>query len=196
MTDSSKRLSTSEACNHLGCSDKTLRRYVKKGAIKKYGSHKQVYFNEHDVKKLYEQVHKNKAKHRPDSLEPTVKLTKTQEIHKAISKPTKALLNDHGTTVLLETTKLIEENGLLRGVERSTILRYSLAVQLKDQYMNTFMQDSDQFFLQCAKQFQSEIQHYEKELGLTPAALAKIKPMEKEEIDQESMEMEGMLNNG
>jgi hypothetical protein len=172
----------------LDCSKRTVTRYVSNGKLKKVGKGKNARYDKDDVMELYKEVKFNKAKHRPDSLQPTVNLTKTKEIRKVISKPTKSLLNDHGKTVLLETTKLIADNGLLEGVEKSTILRYSLAVQLKDQYMNTFMQDSDQFFLQCAKQFQSEIQHYEKELGLTPAALAKIKPMEKEDNDVDPME--------
>jgi hypothetical protein len=159
-------------------------RYVKSGKLRKHGKGKKATYVKDDVMSIYKEVKAKRELHRPDASEPKVNLTETQKIKKLISAPVKTLLNDHGKEVLLGTTALIKSNGFLDGIEKSTVLRYAIAVQMKEQYMNSFINGDhagDPFYLNCAKVFQSEIQHYEKELGLTPAALAKIKPKEKED---------------
>jgi hypothetical protein len=172
----------------LGCSNRTIERYVKSGKLTQMGKGKSVKFDKNEVLKIASKLLENKAKHRPDSVKPdaTIILPDPRQARKLIAdEPTEELLNSVGKEVILETTALLESNDLLEGVDRTTILRYALAVQLKDKYINAGALESDKYFFDIAKQFQAEIQHYEKELGLTPAALAKIKPREKESSSAE-----------
>ena len=184
-------MNMTEAVQFLGCSKRTVQRYIEKGKIpftEKNGERK---FRRKDLAPILLKLIESREKHRPDIGENPVNLTDLKKIKRVISKPSKPLLNDFGTQVLMETTKVIESNNLLKGIEKSTILRYALAVQMKDQYLNSFINgDSagDPFYINTAKVFQSEIQHYEKELGLTPASLSRIKPHVEEDNDKDDME--------
>jgi len=182
-------MNLNDATDFLGCSKRTVQRYIKSGKLPYKTKNGVIDVKKRDLAPLLLKLINNRDKHRPDASDSTPSMTKAQMIKKATSSPSVSLLDNIGEKVLMETTKLIEENGLLLGIERTTVMRYALAVQLKDKYLNTFLESNESFYMNVVKQFQSEIQHYEKELGLTPASLAKIKPQEKEEKDVDPMEL-------
>ncbi len=185
-----------DAAAFLGCSKRTVQRYIENSKLPYTTRGTKKHVKKKDLFKIANELHGNTAKHRPDKGEPKEKpLSKVKEMRTAISSPSTPLLNAMGKKILLNTTKIIQDNNLLTGIDKSTILRYAIAVQMKDHYLSFFKEDGDPFYLNTAKVFQTEIQHYEKELGLTPAALRKLKPVTEEEeiiIDP----MEELLNGG
>ena len=183
------RMTLQESIDFLGCSERTLHRYVRKGELPYTIKDKKKQYKKKDLFKIALKMQENKDKHRPDVHEPKEKpLTKVQEMKKAIKAPTESLLNPVGKEILLDTTKLIRENNLIEGMDKSTVLRYAIAVQMKDHYVNLAHTNMEKYFFDIAKQFQAEIQHYERELGLTPAALRKLKPIQDEVIEVDPME--------
>ncbi len=189
-----------EAVIFLNCSLRSVQRYIKDGRLPYKLEDGKKTFKKRDLRSIKNKVVGNRVKHRPNLVKPPADLegaTKRVEVKKIkaviADKPTKALLNEIGKVVLLETTKLLKDNSLLDGIERSVILRYAIAVQMKEKFMSKAVHGfEDKFYFDIAKQFQQEIQHYEKELGLTPAALSKMKP--KEDNNKEVDPMEDLLN--
>ncbi len=183
-----------EATTFLGCSKRTVQRYIRDETLPYKMKGKNKVFKKRDLAPILVKLIENRDKHRPDVGEPSGKVLETQKVKALIKQsPTKSLLNEIGTVVLLDTTKLLKDNDLLEGIEKSTILRYAIAVQMKDNFMSKAVNGyEDKFYFDIAKQFQQEIQHYEKELGLTPASLSKMKP--REVADNEVDPMEALLN--
>lgn len=182
----------SEVAQLLGCSERTIRRKVKSGHLVPYNgeSRNKARFRKQDALLLASEVQANVLKHRPERIEttpnptkPTIEVVTNKDlVTKAIkSNPIKSLLNDTGGDVLLRTTKYLKKNGLLKTTSKDAIMRYALAVQMKEKYQITAEMVEDKYFHDLVKQYQSEISHYEKELGLTPASKAKIKTEEEEE---------------
>ena len=188
-----------EAGALLGCSSRTVQRYLNSGKLpyKMKGRRKDI--KKRDLFQIANDLHEKKAKHRPDTphLKPDrvvkIEVPNPEEIAKFIKKPTADLLSPDGKSTLKHTAKYLEEKGLTEYTDPNVIMRYAFAVQMKAKYTEIAMQGEEvKYWLDMAKIFQAEIQHYEKELGLTPASLGKIKLREKEEevIDP----MEALLN--
>ncbi len=190
-------MNTDQAALFLGCSSRTVYRYVKDGSLPYKMKGKEKVFKKRDLAPILVKLIENRDKHRPDVGEPTGKVLETQKVKALIKQsPTKSLLNEVGTVVLLDTTKLLKDNDLLEGIEKSTILRYAIAVQMKDNFMSKAVNGyEDKFYFDIAKQFTQEIQYYEKELGLTPKALLTIKRLKGEKADDLTIDpMEALLN--
>ena len=198
MTDT--WIKQSEASTLIGCSRKTITRYVNKGTLKTKKVGKKLFVNKLDVMDIAKQVHLNRDIHRPDAknrpknvkeslLSKKDDLTQLMEAAHANDED---LLNSFGKDIMMEVTEYLEGTGLLTTANKLTIFRYAMACQVQAMYMKTAIETHLKDFHDLANIYTKQIQHYEKELGLTPAALAKIKPMEKEvdEVDP----MEALLN--
>jgi len=184
-----------EAVDFLGCSKRTLYRYVKDGRLSYTEKNGGKWFKRKDLAPILTNIIDNKEKHRPDTSDEPSKSKKKEliadtDLLQRILKATKPkpILNGTGKEVLMATTKYLKDIGFIDNTTKEPILRYSIAVQMKEVYLELATEFQVKFYFDLVKQFQSEIQHYEKELGLTPAALAKIKPMEKEDVDVDPME--------
>ena len=179
----------------LGCSARTVQRYLNSGKLpyKMKGRRKDI--KKRDLFKIANELHDKKAKHRPDSSDqPRVEVKKIEvpnpaQIAKFLEAPTQDLLNGNGKSVLKHTTQYVEGQGLADFTDPMTLMRYAFAVQMKEKYTEVALQGEEvKYWLDMAKMYQSEIQHYEKELGLTPASLGKIKLREKDEEVIDPME--------
>ncbi len=191
------QMNIDEAVVFLGCSKRTVYRYVKDGSLPYRMKGKEKTFKKRDLSPILVKLIENRDKHRPDVGEPTGKVVETQKIKALIKEtPTKTLLNEHGEIVLLETTKLLKDNNLLDGIERSVILRYAIAVQMKEKFMSKAVHGfEDKFYFDIAKQFTQEVQYYEKELGLTPKAFLTLKRLKGEKTEDTTLDpMEELLN--
>ena len=178
-----------EAAEFLDTTKQTIHRYARTGKLP-YESKKGVrHFKKRDLLRIAEDLHRQIEKHRPDSSPQEKPLTQRQVVKKVIKSPTKSLLNEDGIETYKETIKHLTDNDLLRLSTEKVVLRYALASQLKDTYLGEAKESGEKIYFDLAAQFQREIQHYEKELGLTPASLVKIKPPKEEKIiDVDPME--------
>lgn len=184
----------------LDCSRQTLYRYIENGELpyKKQGKKKM--FNKADLLKIASKLALNKDKHRPDTVgkEPKPKetlLSKKEEIvhlMQAAHTDDEELLNPFGKDIMIEVSEYLKETGLFTTANKLTIFRYAMACQVQAMYMKTAIETHIKDFHDLANIYTKQIQHYEKELGLTPASLAKIKPIggEDDVVDP----MEALLN--
>ena len=175
---------------------RTIDRYIKKGRIQTSKIHKKEVVLRLDIMDIAKTLTQNKEKHRPDSIQPGTKanLSDTKIVKKIIQNPSKPLLNDVGAKVFAETKDYLEFQNILNLTTQKTVLRYAIASQMKDHYLTLAHETQDKLFFDIARQFQSEIQHYEKELGLTPAALVKIKGKMEDSEEVEVDPMEALIN--
>ena len=189
-----KHYTQQAAAEFLACSIRTLRRYdlptIKHGKNKMYAKA--------DLLKIASKVQDKQEKHRPDpnNLDiPRIEVvTSKDQVAKAIkADTTQDLLNATGDMIMLRTTAYLKEKGLFETCSHDAIYGYSVACQMKEKYMIVADMMEEKMYHDLAKMYQTEIQYYQKELGLTPASLAKIKPQEKDDkvtIDP----MEALLN--
>jgi len=172
-----------------GISARTVRRKVKSGELSSYNNKtgKKALYRKEDIMRIAAQTINNKEKFRPDheanpnNLDiPRIKVVTTkEEVDRAIKDdPNQDLLNDTGTSVLNATTKYLEGKGLLDTCSPDAIYGYAIACQMKEKYLIVADMIEEKWAHDLAKMYQAEIQYFQKELGLTPASLAKIKPQE------------------
>ena len=190
-----------DARKFLGCSRQTLHRYISTGRLPYKLEGKKKVFKKDDLLKIATDLAENKEKFRPDTVgkEPKPQetlMSRKEEIKHLMqtASPQKEddLLNDFGKQVMMEVTEYLTNTNLLETTNKLTIFRYALACQIQATYIKTALENHLKEFHDLANIYTKQIQHYEKELGLTPAALAKIKPQEKE--DKEIDPMEALLN--
>jgi len=182
-------LTIAEAMGFLDCSRRTLNRYMenRKLPFKKKG--KSVKFHKTDLLKIATELIEKKGKHRPDTIKDEVIVADPKVVKKIIKQPSKDLLNNNGKQILMQVTQYLEEKSLLQHTTKEPILRYAIACQLHEKYQNLGAENDDKYFFDLAKHHADMIKHYEKELGLTPAALGRIKPKEDAQpIDIDPME--------
>ena len=193
------KYNTKQGAEMIGTVSRTIRRYVEQGKLDFKLSGKTKMFRKKDLLKVASELQVNKEKHRPDTDSnpsnldlPTIEVVTDKDlVVKAMkANPLKTLLNETGKTILMDTTKYLKDTGLLNTTNKQTIMRYAIAVQMQEKYMITAEVIEAKYFHDLVKQYGADIKHYEKELGLTPAALAKIKPQEEEKVKgSEMMEM-------
>ena len=187
----------------MGVSERTVQRKIVSGKLSPYNKKtgKDARYKRSDVIAIAGETIQNKEKHRPDTanegsliLPPIEVVTDKDLVIKAMkANPLKTLLNKTGKTILMDTTKYLKDTGLLNTTNKQTIMRYAIAVQMQEKYMITAEVSEAKYFHDLVKQYGADIKHYEKELGLTPAALAKIKPQEEEKV-KEIDPMEALLS--
>ena len=179
----------------LGCSPRTVQRYLNSGKLpyKMKGRRKDI--KKRDLFTIAAELHEKQSVHRPDASDrPPVEIKKIEvpnpaQITQFLKKPTAEMLNKDGRDIMQHTAKYLEDKGLIDLADPNTIMRYAFASQMKLKYTElALLGEEVKYWLDIAKQFQAEIQHYEKELGLTPASLGKIKLPEKEETVIDPME--------
>jgi len=182
-----------EAMKFLDCGRKTLYRYMDSGELpyEKIGSKRR--FNKNDLLKIASKIQENRDLKRPElsGLPPKPKetlLTKQEELKALIKSPSEELLNDEGKSILMEATNFLKENNLLDATNKMTLMRYALACQIESIYLATALDNHLKEFHDLANIYSRKIQHYEKELGLTPAALIKMKGKMEEPIEIDPME--------
>ena len=160
----------------LGISQKTVRRAIKSGLLTHHRIHdRKKMFLKSDVLKAASQLTHRKEQFRPDLANAPAEQ----------NKQTVALLVQDAETIEKETLLYLKQKGLLQYTTAAPVRRYAQACSNKDAALK-----SEQYDL--AAVFQREIMHYEKELGLTPASLLKIKKQPEEVVDLDPME--GLLD--
>jgi len=186
-----------DARKFLGCSRQTLHRYIASGRLPYKLEGKKKVFNKDDLLKIATDLATNKEKFRPDAVgkEPKPQetmMTKKEEIQHLMQVATpedeEELLTQFGKDVMIEVSEYLSEKGLASSTNRLAIFRYALAVQTQMLYMKSALENHLPEFHNMANIYTKQIQHYEKELGLTPAAISKIKPMDAETKDIDPME--------
>ena len=182
-------MTADEAADFLDTTKQTIHRYAAKGKLPFKTKNGKRDFKKRDLIRIAEDLHGRIEKHRPDATSDKTLLTDHQLVTRAIAKPTKTLLNEEGVEIYEATVKQLKDYDLLKYSTEKTVLRYAVASQLKDKYLALGVDTMEKYFFDLASQFQREIQHYEKELGLTPASLIKLLPKQEEKpIDVDPME--------
>lgn len=167
-------MTTAAAAKFLDTTPRTIQRYAKSGKLTYTIVGTQKSFHKKDLLKIGVIIHGS---------------NKGRSITPAPRASPQFSLNSTGEATLLNATKVLSSNNLLIGIDLGTVLRYATAVQMKEKFLaEAEASDEPKYSLDIVKQFQIEIQHYEKELGLTPASLRKIKPDQEEEIVIDPME--------
>ena len=182
-------MTTVEAADFLDTTARTINRYATSGKLPYTQKKKKRDFKKRDLIRIAEELHGKIEKHRPDATSNEPPLTDYKLVRKAIATQTKSLLNDDGLILYKETVKHLKDHDLLKHSTEKVVRRYALASQMKDQYLALAEETQEKYHFDLSAQFQREIQHYEKELGLTPAALLKMLPQKEEKpIDVDPME--------
>ena len=180
-----------QAAEFIGCAERTIRRYAKEGKLPFKLKGKTKMYSKKDLLKVASQLQVNKEKHRPDcnpnphNLDiPRIEVvTSKGQVTKAIkADASKQLLNATGDMIMLRTTAYLKEKGLFETCSHDAIYGYSVACQMKEKYMIVADMMEEKLYHDLAKMYQAEIQYFQKELGLTPASLAKIKPQEEKKV--------------
>lgn len=186
-----RQLNKEEALEYLGCSYRTLNRMIEKKKLTPTGKGKKQLFSPVQLKQVVGDLLQRQSKHRPAEHPPEPQFSEPtiQQAKKILAKPAKTVLNDFGTDILMETTAILEDYGFLNDTTKAPVLRYAVACQMKEYYLALAHEHDDKDYFSYVKQFQAEIQHYEKELGLTVAAKLKIKPPKVEEKEEDPFEM-------
>jgi len=184
----------------MGVSERTVQRKIVSGKLSPYNKKtgKDARYKRSDVIAIAGETIQNKEKHRPDTanegsliLPPIEVVTDKDLVIKAMkANPLKMLLNDTGKSVLILTTKYLKKTGLLSSCSKDSIMRYAISVQMLEKYQITAEIIEAKYFHDLVKQYGADVKHYEKELGLTPASLSKIKPPEDNEKPKGSEMME------
>ena len=182
--------------NHIveltGVSARTIRRKIKNKELSPYNKQtgKKARYRRDDVLRVVAQTIANKEKFRPDckttppNIElPTIEVVTTKEqVDKAIKADTERfLLNATGDFMLKSAKVYLEEKGLLDSCSDDALYGYAMAWQMREKYLIVADMMEEKMWHDLVKQYGADIKHYEKELGLTPASLAKIKPQEKDD---------------
>lgn len=184
-----KWITTKQASELIGCSLRTVQRYVTKGDLEgKRIRGIDMILQSDAVSRA--QIYKENL--RQQKAEPTKK--KSPEI---VTLPAKRQINNlsldaNGEALLQETISVLESNNLLKMVPKSVVANYVRHRMLLDKHIKETADAFDDPFLlklhtDIASKLQKTVQHYETQLGLTPAALMKIKPPE-EEISVDPLE--------
>ena len=184
------KYNTKQGADLIGTVSRTIRRYVEQKKLPFKLSGKTKMFKKTDLLKVASELQENKEKHRPDTESnpknldlPSIEIVTDKDlVIKAMkANPLKMLLNDTGKSVLILTTKYLKKTGLLSSCSKDSIMRYAISVQMLEKYQITAEIVEAKYFHDLVKQYGADVKHYEKELGLTPASLSKIKPPEKED---------------
>ena len=195
----SKLLTTAQACDFLECSDKTLRRYVKRGNLKKHGTHKNVRYEKKELLLLAKEFHDQKETYDP---KPEAKYKpKTQDPHLTLPEPTEHkedLLDDNGKAELLRVTAILKEEGILDKTHKTLLFKYAFFQQKVIYYMQLIdddgFEEEDKYHMtKSLDQFQKWVLHYEKELLISTASRLKVFPPKTDAV-QEFDEMEALLD--
>ncbi len=179
----SKLLTTAQACDFLECSDKTLRRYVKRGNLKKHGSHKNVRYDKKELLLLAKEFHEQKDTYDP---KPEVGYkTKTLNPHLQLPEPTDTkedLLDANGKAELFRVTNILKDEGILDKTHDTLLFKYAFFQQKVIHYMQCIdddtIEEEDRFHMtKTLDQYQKWVLHYEKELLISTASRLKVFPL-------------------
>lgn len=172
---------TKEAIKYLGCSAKTLDRYKNNGSLNPVKIEGKWNYSKDELMDVAKTIKDKKNRHRPDKRDEDY-----VEPSKDVKVKDEELLDKHGQAELLRITEHLRDKGILDLSDKGVIMRYALAIQMKDRYLKKGEVTDESFYFNVAKQFQSEIQYSEKALGITAESASKLtidKPREKSEME-------------